>query len=124
MRFVYDDCVTALGEVSLGDLLQHERERLKGDGDDLRTPGEGVSKFGRLRTALTLYCHDRSWDVLELLNGRSKLLIEHTPYRRPTEGELRWQVSQSLAYGAHTLSSNLGWTTTPIMMLSLAAAVG
>jgi hypothetical protein len=38
------------------------------------------------------------------------LLIEHDPYRRVTPGELRWQVSMLLAYGARGIGYFTYWT--------------
>ncbi len=41
------------------------------------------------------------------------LLIEHTPYRGLTDGELRWEVSTLLAYGAHGIGYFTYWTPAP-----------
>jgi hypothetical protein len=41
------------------------------------------------------------------------LLTGHHPYRAPTAGELRWQVSQLLAYGARGIGYFTYWTPTP-----------
>jgi hypothetical protein len=41
------------------------------------------------------------------------LLVQHGPYRALTHGELRWQVSQALAYGARGIGYFTYWTPAP-----------
>jgi hypothetical protein len=41
------------------------------------------------------------------------LMIAHGPYRALTEGELRWQVSMALAYGARGVGYFTWWTPAP-----------
>jgi hypothetical protein len=41
------------------------------------------------------------------------LLVKHDPYREVTDGMLRWQVAQWLAYGAHGIGIFTYWTPAP-----------
>jgi hypothetical protein len=51
------------------------------------------------------------------------LLVKHSGYRSPTEGELKWQVSNLLAYGARGIGYFTYWTPYPDAAMNWQPAV-